>query len=555
MYDLVVSPGMGREALRVAEAAITDRGRTEDAPLRIKIEGTHDLMVNDFPLRSLHRVIDARGAVFQGTGLRKANRDFAGLANGHTIVCEGGSVVAADVVGFGGPTVSEQLLVGMTFSDYLGLSQDGLGCSGAEGSTMSISRSGIPSRDRPWKTTLDGVTILDWVGTAGTTHPTYLHGRPGEFHIINSVLAGGQSCSLLKTTRSLMTVRKSKLYSESCMVRGEPPQGISSAGKMIDVPSGSTLIVSGVEFHVSRHQKVGGTTNVLWRNPRRSLWSSDEEMAPSDIVYQKGALAPFMFLFTATKLGIDAADSVYVTLTSLETGESRIVQARPVCVYSRNPRPINNDLWEVTISPDEVPVSGRFALGIERADGGRRWPYTKPILTVFRDAEHLMVSSFAEATPEKVSRYALPDYWETLGDLDNPENPNTIKAFISGCLIKRHHNPLLGSQRPKISMLRVDGTYPIDAVKQFSLNSKAHPVPANWKERAVMFEGDNTFEGWTDEELVEDKYSAGRWSFREGYDEVWGTGGTILMDPPEPLIIPVAPIEEVTRRLPEWFRR
>lgn len=535
MTDITITPDTTPAQLKAAEAAST-RGSTEDAPLRVTVApGVYNLAFNKLALTKPHRVIEGAGAV-----LTNGETSIAG--NARTLVVDGLTVDGADFGSLGGvPLRTEQRFVGLTCKN-LQKARDGFGSNSLEGETLKGSnRLGTPTRDEPWVTRFERCHIEDWTGAAGTTHPIYLHGRYGELYVEDCVFAGGAS-SAIKTTRNKLVVRRSKFYAESKMLRGEQPTGERAFSKFIDVPSASEVILTDNEFHCARRDTSGngsGVTIAVWFNARRSLWSTDDP-SPSDITYQRDTLTPFEVEFSATNLQYDRT-GVHATL-----GGKRLRTPPRSKYLTVEARPIYSDVWYVTIHPDEIDT-GTFALGIE-ADGKRN-AYRKPTLACWRDARHLLVSSFAGATPDSVSRYALPDYWQQVGDTADPLNPELFHKYLSRNKFVRHHNPAW-TRRVKCEPFRDEGTYPIAELKQFAIQCKWHTVPPEWRERSATWMYENTFEGWTAEELAEYGFSLAPNAFNvERGDEVWGPG-PILDDPPAPRLTFVQP----EARDPVWMK-
>jgi hypothetical protein len=531
VYDIYITPSTSKDDLK-AKLAATSRGKTEDAPLRVSIEpGTYDTLFNpiDLPKRPF-KVINAYGAEFTNGSA------FKGCSDSRYLVCEGLELNGTDMAPLrGNPERETHLFKDMKMSNWKKC-QDGFGTDGLEGSTLKNSaRRGTPTKDNPWITTFENCSFIDWSGTGGITHPIYMHGRYAELHINKCLFAGGFKASAVKTTRSLLTVKNSKFYSESKMLRGEMPDGTDNFSKFIDVPSCSESVISNNEFHAGRFGTNKGTTMMIWFNPRRSLISSDDP-TPMDLDYQKdqdGNFNPVEVLFEVTGINYDAVD-VYPTLNG------RRLRTPARSAYLEDPRPLNKSSWYITIYPDEVE-SATYQLGIERADGGKQISYRKITLTIYKDQKHLLASSFVYGTPESLGRYASEEYWANLGDLADPLNPNSIKKWISGNKFVRYHRPEI-SARPAMWPIRDDGTYPITDVKQFSTNSLIFPVPSTWIDRSTTFmSDDNVFEGWNEREMADpEKFiRMGGMDYREGFDQIFGTGGTIMKNPPPPRIITV----------------
>lgn len=539
MNDITITPDTTAPQLKAAEAA-SARGTTEDAPLRVTVmPGVYDLAFNKLALTKPHRVIEGPGAVL-------TNGETAIAGNARKLVIDGLTLDGADMGSLGGvPLRTTHDFINVTCKN-LQKARDGFGCNSLEGETLKgANRLGTPTKDEPWVTRFSRCHIEDWVGAAGTTHAVYLHGRYAELIFEDGVIAGGAS-SALKTTRNVLKVRRSKLYAESRMLRGELPTGERALSKFIDAPSSSEVILTDNEFHCSRRDTSGngaGITIAVWFNARRSLWSTDDP-SPSDITYQRDTLTPFEVEFSATNLQYDRT-GVYATL-----GGKRLRTPPRSKYLTVEARPIYSDVWYVTIHPDEID-SGVFALGIE-ADG-KRFAYKKPTLTCWRDARHLLVSSFAGATPELVSRYALPEFWQQLGEPADPLNEQTFKKYVSRNRFVRHHSPAW-TKRVKVEAIRDEGTYPIAELKQFAVQCKWHTVPPEWRERSVSYLYENTFDGWTAEEFAEYGIVLAPNQFNvERGDQVWGPG-PIHDNPEAPQLVRVQPQSEVVSRDPAWMK-
>jgi hypothetical protein len=543
--DIIIRPGMSQTEIRNAEtvANAAGRGNVIDAPLRIKFEsGDYDLRMNSFVFRSPYREIDARGAVFKGTGIPKENAKFSAISDATKVICAGGTVVAADVANLTSRLgTSIQELHDMSFLEYDSW-EDGLSCNNYEGDTLKASsRLGVPTKQEPWITSLNGCKFINWSG-AVSTHPVYLHGRYGELHVNSCIFAGGRGSSALKTTRNVLSVRKSKFYSEIALLNGAVPVGGSRAlNKLVDVPSCSSTIISDCEFHGAYHPEVGGLYYMVAIRTRRDLWSDDVDLSPADVHWERFTQAgpnPIIVPFVDTNVKIDGSVGVYAELNGnkLQTA----------------PKPINGDNWQVTILPNEVPANGTYSLIIKASDTVKR-PQCKPIrLTFVSTSTHRLVSSFINASVETLSKYLDESWWSNLGDLSSPTNPLTHKTWISNCKFVRHPTPQLSNRRGRgrIAGIWSFGAYPIEAKVQFSVQNRIHPVPRTWQDRSTVFTYENKFEGWLEGEEYMGVSSDG--AYRPDYDLLHGINPPEPLNPsPKPRIIEVQP--QVVTQMPSWF--
>jgi hypothetical protein len=492
MYDLTVTPGMTDAKVRAAETA-SDRGFTEDAPLRVLVEGgTHDLLTNAIPLTRPYRVIQAVGAEFRGTGDPKHNRALMMLSDATVVTCEGGSVVGADVRPFTqNPGRCEQSLVGMTFADY-DAAVDGIGTPGSEGDTLrSSSRKGAPTKEAPWITRLENCSFIDWAG-ASTTHPIYLEGRYGELHVVGCTFAGGRDSSALKTTRNVLTVRRSQFFGESKQLRGESPDGSRSFSKFIDLASCSDAAIENNIFYGALQGKAGGVSEMIFSRARRSLWASDDP-PPADVHYERHINPPERWadvLVDASNMNLEF-DSEGVFYATLDDAR---LSTPPVCS--------GKDNWLVKITPEEA-IEGSYRVGVWREGTVKRRAHLRPRITIYRDAQHLFVSSFIDATKVKLGRYAKDDWWDTA--------PKFRKVIRSNRFVREHNPRFSPLMRGKLYAYRDDGTYPGTAVRQFSTNNCVHPIPQGWCDRSIADLENNTFVGWRK---------------NEDYTRIWSQGLT-----------------------------
>lgn len=482
--------------LGLAEAekkAVAAGAGTEDNPLKVLVEaGQYDTAVMPLKLTAKHRLISAHGATFIGNPDPKLARAIAPWSDAVTCRHNGGEVVRCDVSPFNTPKMnggpSKQIIEDVVFRDY-SASKDGLGAPGVEGDTLrGNARAPHPTKEAPWHTEIRRCEFYEWAGKV-ITHPIYLEGRYGVGIFEDNLFAGGQDNSALKTTRSLVIARRNKFYGERPMRDGALPTGKMSFSKFIDTVSCSEVIVTGNEFHGAyQGGKYGGTTDMVFLQPRRSLWGTDDP-GPADVHYEKHLAPPTAFQpvqvpFSTTQLLGPAL--VVVTLNGKVAEHSTAAH-------------VKGDDWDVTIAPQDLPGSGHYALGLEYSPAApvvKRKSYKRVSLTVYRDDTSLLVSSFLRSTPESLSRYVKPDYWLQLGDLLDPENPHSVKAYISGNRFIRYENPGLTTARGKQNAIRMDGSYPINALRQFSSENKVHPAPPEWRERLVGFLCENEFIGW-----------------------------------------------------------
>lgn len=555
MTEIRAFPGMTRDQLRAAEKA-SGRGSTPDAPLIVRFEpGVYDMRVQSFSLQADYRVILAHGARFEGptSGSRQGVQKFEAPCNAIDATMEGGELVGTDVGGLAARrTACRQLFRGVSFRD-VSASQDGLGCNNWEGSTLKASsRAWVPTRDEPWVTEIEGCEFIDYAGHT-ITHPIYLHGRYGELHVRDSIFAGGHGSSAVKSTRNVNTVRRCKFYSESRMLRGEAPIGERSFGKFIDVPAAGEVVVSDCEFYGAFQGSgsagaVGGTTHMVAIRNRRDFWG-DDAIPAADISYQRsleGAFNAFRLRYRDCGLHYTAGSAV-VDL------DGRQLRTLAVPSYPNYSDSINDvDSWEVTVYPDELPVSGSWRMGIEPVTGRSKRANARLKFTVYRDAQHLLVSSMVTASPETLGAWAKPEFWSPFGDLRDPSNPNTYKAWLSGNRFVRVQNPA-NRLRGTLLAIWTEGLYPAEATRQFAVTNRLHPVPSTWVDRSTVFECENTFEGWAPDETTTRVDTLG--DFRDWGDERWGDGGEFLENPPMPTLVTVEPEVVLSTRKPEWFKR
>ncbi len=551
MTDVSIRPGMTDTDLKTLERAAiaAGRGTTQDAPLRVVVEpGTHDLMLNQFKLTASFRDVSSEGAVFQGTGAPKNNRSLWLATDATHVVWHGGEVAGADLASVTSRLgTSVQTIHGVTFRDY-DSSNDGIGSSNFEGDTLKASaRMGLPTKAAPWITHLRSCNFHDWTGRVNT-HPIYIHGRYGELHVDACEFAGGFESSALKTTRNVITVRDSRFFGETRQLRGEAPTGERSFSKFIDVPSCSELVVSGCQFFGGYHgSRFGGVSHMIALRNRRDLWGADD-IPPADVHWEGGgSVSPIKLKFVDSNVRSGSSRGVYATLGDL------VLAISPASVYARTGLAGDLDSWDVTILAGEVPASGRYDLTI-RADDGVTRPACKPVrLTVYRDDQYLLVSSFYDATPSKLGLQVNADYWESLGDLADPQNPHSLKAWISDCDFERLQNPDIDPQyRGECHAIRLFGTHPLTAVKQFSINNYLHPVMPTWQDRSTAFVYGNTYAGWRENERYLDISPEGEY---RAIDKLWGHNRPAPLVPvPAPRIVQVQPEVATYSRRPGWFR-
>lgn len=541
-----------KTALLAAKAA--GYGTTETSPLNIRCEpGEYLTMYNPLSFKTApFRNVYAGGAIFLGTGDQQENAAYQGISHARQLRHFGGSVVGADVAPLGGtPEREEYLLEGMDLLNYMDGGMDGIAGNSLEGSSLKTAvRKGVPTRLKPHILTMRKVRIINWTGSGGVKHPVYLHDNYGEVHYEECLFSGGKDGSMTKTTRNLATYRSCHFWGEEKQTQGEFPDGEGSISKFIDVPSGSETIIHASEFHLAYHGEQGGVTEAVWFCPRATQKNlNSETFAPADVhFHQKRAAAepfdPVSVVIGDMGINYDAQNVyAYVGATRLRT---------PCRSYylTVDPRPTNKGRWIVTIQPDEAPESGSFKISLVREDGGIQRRYEKPTLTFLKDDQRLMVSSFIDATTEKMRRVIDPDFWNQVGDVTDPANPWTQKKWISECKYTRYHNPAYPiHQRGGARAIRDDGTYPMEALKQFANNRRLYPVAPNWKELSVVFAHRNEFSGWLPTE-VGDLYWMRGFKFREGFDEIYGKGGQVIKEVPPPTLV-LIPSDDPR---PEWFK-
>jgi len=148
-------------------------------------------------------------------------------------------------------------------------------------------------------------------------------------------------------------------------------------------------------------------------------------------------------------------------------------------------------------------------------------------------------------------------FWNTVASypIDSPDNPYSFKKYISYNVFR-----WIDEGEPHGSPIRDDGTAPRTAAAKFSHTEIWGTVPDNWVERSVTFVANNTYAGWTYDDLG----NTNRW-----IDMVYSTPESLITrGGPGPWKIPAPPRalvdiggesgpngEAAPVDLPGWFRK
>lgn len=468
MSELVLTPQTTRDDLRAILRTHPD-GHSELAPLGVRFApGEYDLATIGHPyeIPRAFKNVTAYGATIR-------NGTLGALSDARVLRALGFTLVGADIAPLGGDPDSAQYheFADGVFRDTEG-SRDGIGCDGAEGDTLGrTARRGAPSRLNPWIMVLRRVKCINWIGAGNKTHNLYPHGRHGVLIVEDSLFAGGNSGSAIKTTRNRVEVRRTRFFAESQMVDGLPPIGERSFSKFIDMPACGSSVIEANEFYASSSRTASsGLTECLWYCNRRELYGTDDP-PPADITFQVAPFAAFSFDF--------GESGIKGPLPYVEV----LLNGSPV-VGAQVQHDVRSD-WRVTLPHDAVPVSGVYSVSL-RSELGAQTPLDKRIrLTVHRTGDLLMVSSFIHAEPATLARYADPDWWADAPDFEHLVDGN---LFV---WVPNSVNP-----NPSRRAIRSEGTFPTSALRQFSSGSKWHLVPHGWRERTLVRRRNNTYRGW-----------------------------------------------------------
>jgi hypothetical protein len=398
-------------------------------------------------------------------------------------------------------------LIRPQWPDVRSINDDVFGSDAPEGDTTDqYARRGVPIAPNDWRSWFWENRFYR-TGGSSLKHTIYLHGRPDGWLIYNNNLHnGGHESSAVKATVGHYRVLNSRI---SAFADERNPGDMTDRmnQQLIDVPSSSDVVIYNNHLVGGKRSTGGNTdgtrTGLIWFNPRRTLWGTDDPRYP-DVTFQAAPFATFRVGFASA--GVIGPDASAVTEVRPAGGDWRALVEKPV--FNANATGGGSN-WHAYVRPDELPRNGKYEMRIRGAERASEEYIT---LTVARNANYLAVTSFADGgldTPwyEDGPRAYLPDegraYWQAMRDWgsgrSDPTNPYTSKKYVAFNRFTWLQHPALDTQREEA--IRDNGNYPSSAVYVGSAASRFGAVPENWADAGVTFLANNEYEGWQPEDM------------------------------------------------------
>lgn len=395
--------------------------------------------------------------------------------------------------------------------DKTSINDDVFGSDSPEGDTTdSYVRRGVPKAPNDWRSWFWNNRFYR-TGGSSLKHTIYLHGRPDGWLIYNNNRHnGGNQSSAIKATVGHYRVLNSHVSAFADESNpGDPSDRLNQ--QLVDVPSSSDVVIYN-NVLVGGRREIGGEldgtrTGLIWFNPRRSLWGTDDPRYP-EVTFQAAPFRSFSFAFQASTVPGPAAD-VVAEMRRADGEWTRLTQPPQ---FRPNAGGGGSD-WIVQVSPDEMPVDGKYEVRMRGSSVVTELPVT---LTAARTARYFAVTSYADAgldTPWYSSgpKAYLPDvgreYWQAMRDWSgagtdgrtDPSNPYTSKKYVAYNEFVWLLHAALDDKREEA--IRDNGSYPSSAVYVGSSSSRFGAVPDNWLDPGVTFLANNSYTGWRIEDM------------------------------------------------------
>ena len=415
--------------------------------------------------------------------------------------------------------------------NYPGVSTDGFGSDAGDGGSLEPNlgysgtgevRKGLPLN--PWEKQQNyywNIELGPWTGS-GTSHPSYVHGRPEGYLIVNNMFQHGANAqySVLKTTRAHCYYRNSLFWTRrSVYTEGlRDTQTVPSC--TLDLPNNSDAIFYNLEFVSWRTPPDYKTAHQIWLNPRRTLWGGNDGPGYPEICFQpESSPNAVVLVFEATDLKTTSG----VATLQINNGSGWADAPAGTLVSAT----VGSNDYTCYVPPSAFPTDGVYKLRIA-TDGKVSPPPPKvgeAFITVGRAHGWLCITSCYQwpstaITPEMNAgpqRWAYDQTtgigsWYTAMGVNNdgtltpwatdPANPYTWKQYFSyvnftwlrgtGELSGLAHNPI-----------HFDGTAPRSALQQFGTTDLWGPIPKNFHHGTTAYMANMRFDGWNANDLTD----------------------------------------------------